>query len=141
MAATETQKKRYPYYIEDPLEHDRVRVFLDIFAAVLEHSSYGLVLDMYSRACMRCSRCADQCQVYQATNDPKDIPSYRTNILLRIYQRHFTLKGWMKSKLIGGSQLTDADIEEISSRKRMPSSATSIKPRLRFWAPVKAPAS
>ena len=112
MAKTTTEKK-YPYYIENPREHDRVRAFLDIFAAVLEHSNYKFILDLYSRACMKCARCAGECQVYQATNAPEDIPSYRTDILLRIYQRHFTLGGWLKSKALGGSELTEADIDEM----------------------------
>ncbi len=109
-----TEKKlKYPYYVENPLEHGRVRAFLDAFAAILEHSNYKFILDTYTRISMKCSRCSSKCQIYEVTNDPKDIPCYRSDILLRIYKRHFTLEGWIKSKLMGGSSLTDDDIDEM----------------------------
>ncbi|MFC1587695.1 (Fe-S)-binding protein [Planctomycetota bacterium] len=114
-ATVEQEKKKYPYYIENPLELDRVKRFLDVFAAILEHSNYRFILELYSRTMTQCTRCAAQCQLYQATNDPKDIPCYRSKILIRIYQRHFTLGGWLKSKLVGGSSMTDADIDEMMS--------------------------
>ncbi|MBN2039980.1 MAG: (Fe-S)-binding protein [Spirochaetes bacterium] len=107
------KKRKYPYFIENPLEHDRVRRFLDIFSAILETSNYRYILDLYSRVTMKCSRCASECQIYQATNDPKDIPCHRTSILLKIYKRHFTLGGWLKAKFTGGSGLTEKDIDEM----------------------------
>ncbi|MFH1759651.1 MAG: (Fe-S)-binding protein [bacterium] len=114
MAVTDIKKKnKYPYYMEAPLESGRVREFLDIFAVILEHSNYKYILDTYSRISMKCSRCASECQLYQATGNPEDIPCYRTNILLRIYKRHFTLSGWLKDKFIGGSELTETDIDEM----------------------------
>ncbi len=107
------KQRKYPYYVENPLEHNRVTEFLNIFAAILETSSYRYILDLYSRVKMKCSRCASECQIYQVTNDAKDIPCYRSNILLRIYKRHFTLGGWLKAKFTGGSELTEKDIDEI----------------------------
>ena len=106
-------KKKYPYYIENPVEHGRVKEFLNIFAAILESSSYKYILDLYSRVNMKCSRCASECQLYQATNDSRDIPCYRSTILLRIYKRHFTLSGWLRAKLTGGSELSERDIDEM----------------------------
>ncbi len=113
MADSTSEGKRYPYHVESPIEHDRVKAFLDVFAAILEHSNYRPLLDLYARGRIRCAQCAAECQIYQATNDPKDIPCYRTDLLLRIYQRHFTVAGWLKSKFIGGSALTEADIDEM----------------------------
>ena len=75
-------KKKYPYYIENPVEHGRVKEFLNIFAAILESSNYRYILDLYSRVNMKCSRCASECQLFQATNDSRDIPCYRSTILL-----------------------------------------------------------
>lgn len=113
MEATE-KKLKYPYYVEAPLEHGRVKAFLDAFAAILEHSNYKFILDTYSRISMKCSRCTAQCQIYQVTENPKDIPCYRSDILLKIYKRHFTLEGWLMAKLAGGSSLTtDTDIDEM----------------------------
>lgn len=106
-------KRKYPYFIEDPLEYNRVDQFLKVFAAILETSSYRHLLDLYSKAAMKCSRCTSECQIYEATKDPKDIPCYRSDILLRIYKRHFTLGGWLKAKFTGGSKLTEQDIDYI----------------------------
>ncbi|MGD9200441.1 MAG: (Fe-S)-binding protein [Chitinispirillia bacterium] len=109
--AEKKQKPKYPYYIEDPQEFGRVKTFLDVFAAVLNHSNYKFILDLYSKITMKCSRCAAKCQIYEKTNRPEDIPCYRSSILLRIYKRHFTLTGWMVAKFGGGSELTEADID------------------------------
>jgi len=113
MPETATDTRKYPYHIESPLEHDRVRAFLDVFAAILEHSNYGFLLDLYSRTRIQCAHCAAQCQIYQVTQDPRDIPCYRTDVLLRIYRRHFTMGGRLKSMFIGARELTDADIDEM----------------------------
>ncbi len=104
---------KYPYYIERPLEFRRTRAFLDIFAAILEHSNYRFILNVYSRVSMKCARCAAGCQIYQATNAPRDIPCYRTTLLLDIYKRHFTIEGWLKSKIAGGMGLTEEAIDEM----------------------------
>lgn len=113
MPETKAEIARYPYHIERPLEYPRAGAFLDALAAILAHSNYRFLLDMYSRSCMRCARCAAECQIYQATQDPTDIPSCRTDLLLRIYRRHFTLSGWMASKVIGGARQTESDIDDM----------------------------
>jgi len=110
---TEQKKIGYPYYIEKPLEYKRVTAFLDIFAAILEHTNYRFILDIYCRVTAKCSRCASKCQIYEATDDPKDIPCYRTSILLRIYKRHFTLDGWIKDKCFDAGRLSEEDIDEM----------------------------
>ncbi|MBF0429998.1 MAG: (Fe-S)-binding protein [Fibrobacteria bacterium] len=113
MTIKEKPKNKYPYYIEAPLEYKRVDAFLKAFSAILEHSNYKFILDLYTRISMKCARCASGCQIYQTTGKPEDIPCYRSSILLRIYKRHFTLGGWMKSKLTGGSGITEKDIDEM----------------------------
>jgi Fe-S oxidoreductase len=62
---------------------------------------------------MKCSRCASSCQIYDATGKTEDIPCFRSSILLRIYKRHFTLGGWLRAKLTGGSELTEKDIDQM----------------------------
>ncbi|MBN2326621.1 MAG: (Fe-S)-binding protein [Candidatus Omnitrophica bacterium] len=109
----ETKKKKYPYYIEKPLEEGRVQKFLEIFAAFLRHSNYKPLLEIYSRASTKCSRCANTCQIYQATGDPKDIPCYRSNILLDIYRRHFTIGGWLRGRILGDPGLQEETIDEM----------------------------
>ncbi len=105
--------KKYPYYIENPSEYKRVDGFLKAFSAILEHSNYKFILDLYSRVSMKCARCASGCQIYQTTNNPEDIPCHRSSILLNIYKRHFTLSGWLRAKLGGGSGITEGNIDEM----------------------------
>jgi len=113
-ATEQTAKaKKYPYYIEKPLEEGRVKQFLDIFAAILRHSNYKPLLDIYSRVVTRCGRCAGGCQIYQASGDPDDIPCYRSNLLLDVYRRHFTIGGWLRGRILGDPGLQEATIDEM----------------------------
>jgi len=110
----EKQKLDVRYHIEDFDVNDRPRRFLEAFAAILKHSNYKLALDHFIRMSAKCSRCATTCQVYQATGDPKDIPCYRSELLLSVYRRHFTLGGFFKGRISGNSHLTDETIQEMA---------------------------
>jgi len=112
-AAPDDGKKQYPYYLIEPCETDRVTRFLQAFAAILAHSNYKPLLDQYISSSAKCSRCTATCPVYQVTGDPKDIPCYRSNILLKTYKRHFTMSGWLKAKFTGDPGLTEAEIDEM----------------------------
>lgn len=106
-------KSTYPYYIERPLENRRAEGFLAAFEEILQNSNYRSILDLYSRVSMHCSRCATECQIYQATGRPEDVPCYRSAILLRIYKRHFTPLGKLKRRLFGTVSVTESDIDEM----------------------------
>lgn len=106
-------ERNYPYYIMNPPEGDRVNRFLEAFAAVLQYSDYKPLLDSYCMSNARCNRCAVTCPVFQVTHDPRDIPCYRTNLLLDIYKRYFTLGGWFKTRLHPGFELTEETIDEM----------------------------
>lgn len=110
----EKQKLDVRYQIEDCDVSDRPRRFLEAFAAILKHSNYKMVLDHFIWMTARCSRCAVECHVYQATGDPKDIPCYRSGLLLDVYRRHFTLGGLLKGRISGGGYLTDEKIQEMA---------------------------
>ena len=110
----ERQRLDVRYHIEDFDVHERPRRFLEAFAAILKHSNYRLALDHYVRMSAKCSRCATTCQVYQATGDLKDIPCYRSELLLSVYRRHFTLGGMLKGRALGTGQLTDEKIQEMA---------------------------
>ena len=73
-------KRKYPWYVIRPFEGDRVRRFLEIFAAILGHSNYKPALDQYARSSMKCSSCTTTCPVYATTKDPRDIPCYRSGL-------------------------------------------------------------
>lgn len=56
---------------------DRPRKLLEAFAAVLEHSNYGLVLAACTRMSAKCGRCALKRQLYEATQGSQDIQCHR----------------------------------------------------------------
>lgn len=102
------------YYMERLYPGDRVTRFLEILAAVLQHSNYGQLIDTYARVGAKCGQCACACQIYLHTKDPKDAPCYRSNLLFEIYRRHFTLRGVLQSKLTGSVYLTEERIRELA---------------------------
>lgn len=102
------------YHVEDYNVSDRPRRFLEAFAAILKHSNYRFALEHFTRVSAKCSRCSTNCQIFEATGDYKDIPCYRSELLLSIYRRHFTLSGMLKGRLLGKDYLTDTAIEELA---------------------------
>jgi Fe-S oxidoreductase len=107
------KKKTYPYYIENPVKENRVEKFLEAFAAVLKYTDYKPLLDSYCSSNAKCNRCAVTCPVFLVTRDPRDIPCYRTNLLLDIYKRYFTIGGWFKSRFANNFELTEDMIDEM----------------------------
>jgi Fe-S oxidoreductase len=106
--------QRYPYYVENPVQDHRVERFLEAFAAVLEYTDYKSLLDSYCATSAKCNRCAVSCPNFLATGDTRDIPCYRTNIILEIYKRYFTMGGWLASR-VNGYQLTDEVIDDLAN--------------------------
>jgi len=123
------QRQRLPvrYHVEDFDVEDRPRRFLQAFAAILKHTNYRVALDYYARVSAKCARCSTHCQIYLATGDPRDIPCYRTELLLSVYRRHFTIAGILRGRILGDPGLTDEKIQEMAdsfwnceSRKHLP---------------------
>jgi Fe-S oxidoreductase len=114
LEASERQKLHVRYHVEDFDVSDRPRRFLEAFAAILKHSNYRMALDHFIRLSAKCSRCATTCQVYQATGDEKDIPCYRSELLLSVYRRHFTMGGLLRGRALGTGHLTDEKIQEMA---------------------------
>lgn len=110
LEVSERQKLNVCHHLEDHDVNDRPRRFLDAFAAILKHSNYRMVLEHFTRMTARCSRCSAQCQIYRATGDSKDIPCYRSGLLLDVYCWHFTLGGLLKGRISGRDYLTDEKI-------------------------------
>jgi len=110
------RRQRLPvrYHVEDFDVNDRPRRFLEAFAAVLKHTNYRLALDHYCRVSAKCSRCTVKCQVYLATGDSRDIPCYRSELLLSVYRRHFTVSGLLRARLLGDPGVTDEKIQEMA---------------------------
>lgn len=110
----ERQKLDVRYHIEDFDVTDRPRRFLEAFAAILRHSNYRFAMDHFVRLSAKCSRCSTNCQVYQATGDLRDIPCYRSELLLSVYRRHFTMAGSLRGRVFGTGHLTDEKIQEMA---------------------------
>ncbi len=102
------------YIIEKPPRGNRVARFLEIFAAILKHSNYRPALEQYIKVSAKCSRCSVSCHIFQATNDPHDIPCYRSELLLSIYRRYFSYESSIYSRLFGGFELTEEHIDEMT---------------------------
>jgi Fe-S oxidoreductase len=117
-SVSETRKREpyaYHYHIEPPpAAVDRVERFLTALAAILRHSNYRFLLDIYANSSSKCGRCAVTCQVYQATDDPRDVPCYRTNLLLDVYRRYYTTSGWLRSRFGENGLLTEEKIDEMA---------------------------
>ncbi|MFO7892152.1 MAG: (Fe-S)-binding protein [Longimicrobiales bacterium] len=107
-------RRSYPYHLKEYPDEGLVDRFLEAFAAVLEFTDYKPLLDSYCTSSAKCNRCAVSCPVFLASGDPRDIPCYRTNLLLDTYRRYFTMNGWLKAHLTRGFELTDELIDEMA---------------------------
>ena len=111
--STISPNERYMYRIENAMFPNRVEKCLQAFETILRHTNYKALLDLYSDTHIKCGFCAATCPVYQVSQDPKDIPCYRTNLLLKIYKRYFTISGRIKGFILDNGQLYDSDIDEM----------------------------
>lgn len=110
-------ESKYSFYVEGPVIENKVERFLEAFATILQYSDYKALLDSYCSSSTKCSRCVVTCPVYQVTQNPRDIPCYRTNLLLDVYKRHFTLGGSIRSLLNNSNNsgdLTEERIDEMA---------------------------
>lgn len=105
---------QYHFHVHGPFPDDRVQSFLSSFAAILHYGGYRGLLEGYASAVANCSRCAVSCPVYLASGDPRDIPCYRTHLLLDVYRRHFSLGGWLRSRFGHGRELTPELVDEMA---------------------------
>ena len=108
------EQPKYSYIMESIELEERPKRFLEAFAAILRYSNYAPVLDSYLRIRAKCSICTVDCQVYQASGDPDDIPCKRSELLLAVYRRYFTLSGMLKSPLFDDFHLTDEYIDKMA---------------------------
>jgi Fe-S oxidoreductase len=108
------QRLAVRYHVEDFDVRDRPKRFLEAFAAILKHTNYRLALDHYARISTKCARCTVKCQIHEATGDDRDIPCRRSNLLLAVYRRHFTIGGILRGRILGDPGLTDEMVAEMA---------------------------
>ncbi len=73
-----------------------------------KHRSLKLFMD----TCVRCGACADKCHFFIGTNDPKNMPVLRAELLRSIYRKNFTFAGKLLGKIIGARKLNEDIIKE-----------------------------
>ena len=105
---------KYAFRSEAPLpREERVARLLKTLEGILKAGIYDLPLEMYLNTCAKCNNCAEQCQVYQATGDVRDLPTWRSNLLRRVYRKHFTTSGKLFGRLVGAKEVTEEDIDAM----------------------------
>lgn len=82
---------------------------LKIFRELLDHyKELRVMLD----ACVRCGNCADKCQFYLGTGDPKNMPVARTELMRRVYRRYFTPLGRLNPNSPDCAELDEKMLKE-----------------------------
>jgi [DsrC]-trisulfide reductase subunit K len=78
-------------------------IILQGFKERLEkYRSFRLFLDI----CVRCGACADKCQFFIGSGDPKNMPVLRAELLRSVYRNYFTTSGKILGKRVGARELT-----------------------------------
>jgi len=102
------------YYLEDVETRELPSRFLEAFATILSHSNYAPFIDAAARMKLRCSRCAVSCPVYQASAEGRDIPCDRSELLLKVYRRYFTVGGNLGARFGNSFTLTEEYINRMA---------------------------
>jgi Fe-S oxidoreductase len=69
-------------------------------------------LKVYLDACVHCGACSDKCHYFIGTQDPKNMPVARQDLLRSVYRRYFTIPGKLFPKLVGARDLTKEVLDE-----------------------------
>ncbi len=84
-------------------------VMLKKMAEVLDrYRSVRLFLDI----CVKCGACADKCQFFLGTGDPKNMPVARADLFRKIYKRYFTIGGKIWRNTNEAEELDEHVLEE-----------------------------
>ncbi|MCB1866760.1 MAG: (Fe-S)-binding protein [Chromatiales bacterium] len=67
---------------------------------------------VYLDACVKCGACTDKCHYYLGTQDPKNMPVGRQDLLRKVYRRYFTVAGKLFPKLVGAQDLTKEVLDD-----------------------------
>ena len=63
-------------------------------------------LRVYMDACVHCGACSDKCHYFLGTEDPKNMPVARQDLMRQVYRRYFTFAGKHFPQLVGAKDLT-----------------------------------
>ena len=86
------------------------QILCDAFEERLEkHRSLKLFMDI----CVRCGACADKCHFFLGTNDPKNMPVLRAELLRSLYRRDHTMLGKILGKKVGARGWDKEVVKEL----------------------------
>ncbi len=74
--------------------------------------SKSRALQVFLDSCVKCGACTDKCHYYLGTEDPKNMPVARQDLLRSVYRRYFTFAGKYFPKLVGARDMTKDVLDE-----------------------------
>jgi Fe-S oxidoreductase len=74
--------------------------------------SKSRALQVFLDSCVKCGACTDKCHYYLGTEDPKNMPVARQDLLRSVYRRYYTLPGKLFPKLVGARDMTKDVLDE-----------------------------
>ncbi len=83
-----------------------------IYEGLKERLEKHRSLKVFMDTCVRCGACADKCHFFLGTNDPKNMPVLRAELLRSVYRKDFTLAGKLLGKVVGARSLDKTIIKE-----------------------------
>lgn len=69
-------------------------------------------LQVYLDSCVKCGACTDKCHYFLGTQDPKNMPVARQDLLRSVYRRYFTVAGKYFPRLVGAKDLTKEVLDD-----------------------------
>ena len=69
-------------------------------------------LKVYMDSCVHCGACTDKCHYFIGTQDPKNMPVARQDLMRSVYRRYFTPAGKMLPSLVGARDLSREVLDE-----------------------------
>jgi len=69
-------------------------------------------LQVFMDSCVKCGACTDKCHYFLGTQDAKNMPVARQDLLRSVYRRYFTFAGKYFPKLVGARDLTEEVVDD-----------------------------
>jgi Fe-S oxidoreductase len=74
--------------------------------------SKSRALQVFLDSCVKCGACTDKCHYYLGTEDPKNMPVARQDLLRSVYRRYYTFAGKVVPWLVGARDMTKDVLDE-----------------------------
>jgi Fe-S oxidoreductase len=74
--------------------------------------SKSRALQVFLDSCVKCGACTDKCHYFLGTDDPKNMPVARQDLLRSVYRRYYTFAGKYFPKLVGARDMTKDVLDE-----------------------------